>query len=169
VRLRRHDDDLEGSFRAAFPLLWPAAQRVAFRLLADRHQADDIAAEALARAFSRWERVSSLPYRDAWVMRVVTNLALDAIRRRPPNPMPATALSIEDAIAVRLALGHALRQLPARQRDVVVLRYLADLSEPDVAAALGISAGSVRTHMQRGLTALRRLLGDDNSEVANAN
>ena len=151
----------EENFRAAFVELWPAARRVARRLVGDQTAADDIAAEALARTFARWDRVETLPHRDAWVLRVTTNLALDSLRRRQP-PVVATAVSHpEDQVAVRIALAAALQGLPARQREVVVLRYLGDLSEDDVASALGIGAGSVRTHMQRGLTTLRNRLGDD--------
>jgi RNA polymerase sigma factor (sigma-70 family) len=151
----------EESFRAAFLELWPAAQRVALRLLSNPTAADDVAAEALARTFARWDQVEQLPYRDAWVLRVTTNLALDLLRRRQPAVTAAEIDYLEDAAAIRLALAAALRQLPGRQREVVVLRYLADYSEHDVAAALGIAPGSVRTHMQRGLEALRRHLGDD--------
>jgi RNA polymerase sigma factor (sigma-70 family) len=64
-----------------------------------------------------------------------------------------------DAAVTRLALAQALRRLPRRQRDVVVLRYLADLSEADVAESLGVSAGSVKQHAHRAVNALRRALG----------
>jgi RNA polymerase sigma-70 factor, ECF subfamily len=151
----------EDSFRAAFVELWPAARRVARRMLANPAVADDVAAEAMARAFARWNRIEHLPYRDAWVMRVTTNLALDTLRRRPPPVTTAEPDYLEDAAAVRLALAAALRKLPGRQREVVVLRYLADYTEDDVAATLGIAPGSVRTHMHRGLQTLRRQLGDD--------
>jgi len=151
----------EESFRAAFVELWPAARRVARRLLGDQAAADDVAAEALARVFARWDRLESLPHRNAWAMRVTANLALDSLRRRRPSVAPAAAAHPQDALAVRLALVAALRELPSRQREVVVLRYLADYSEQDVANALGIAPGSVRTHMQRGLESLRRHLGDD--------
>jgi RNA polymerase sigma factor (sigma-70 family) len=52
-----------------------------------------------------------------------------------------------------------LRRLPARQREVVVLRYVADVSEEDVASSLGISAGAVKAHASRGLARLRQLIG----------
>ena len=60
----------------------------------------------------------------------------------------------------RLDLQRALRDLPKRQRDVVVLRYVADQPEDAVAAALGVSVGTVKTHASRGLAALRARLGD---------
>ena len=122
------DDD----FEAAFDALFASARRIAVRLVGDGPEADDVAAEALARAYARWSKVADLDYRDAWVMRVT---------------------------ATRLALGEALRRLPRRQRDVVVLRYLADLSEADVAKSLGVSAGSVKQHAHRAVDALRRTLG----------
>ena len=55
----------------------------------------------------------------------------------------------------------ALRQLPVRQREALVLRYYADLSEAEIAAAMGVSTGSVKTHAHRGLAALAKLLGED--------
>jgi RNA polymerase sigma factor (sigma-70 family) len=94
-------------------------------------------------------------------MRVTANVALDVLRRSR-RPLPA-AVVVEvdpaDAAVTRLALAHALRRLPRRQRDVVVLRYLADLSEADVAESLGVSAGSVKQHARRAIDALRRTLG----------
>ena len=151
----------EESFRAAFVDLWPQARQVARRLVGNQAVADELAAEALARAFARWDHVSSLAHRDAWVLRVTANLALDVVRRRQPRVLLTGPVYPEDAVAVRLALAAALRKLPERQREVVVLRYLGDFSERDVADALGISPGSVRTHMQRGIEALRRVIGDD--------
>lgn len=137
------------------------AYRVVFRLLGDASAAEDCAAEALARAFARWSHVKSLTYRDAWVLRVATNLAIDIARRRAPALEPPGHIDIEDMTATRLALAAALRALPDRQRHAVVLRYLNDYSEAQVAEALGISAGTVKTHLKRGLEALRGRLGDD--------
>lgn len=62
---------------------------------------------------------------------------------------------------LRIVLSDALARLPRRQREVVALRYLADLSEAQVAASLGISTGSVKTHLHRGLISLRGRLAVD--------
>jgi RNA polymerase sigma factor (sigma-70 family) len=63
-----------------------------------------------------------------------------------------------------LALVAALHKLPRRQRDAVVLRYVTGLSEAETATSLGVSVNTVRTHVNRGLAALRRRLGDDFNE-----
>lgn len=147
-------------FVAAFDELYPPAVRLAARILGDQPSAEDVAAEALSRAYARWSKVANLPYRDAWVLRVAGNLAIDAVRRRRPRHAPPLAAQFEDASALRLALAAALAQLPSRQREAVVLRYLGGYSEAEVSAALGISPNSVKTHLQRGLTALRFRLGD---------
>jgi RNA polymerase sigma factor (sigma-70 family) len=92
---------------------------------------------------------------------VTANVALDTLRRARRAPVPisnSTRDAAEDS-ATRVALAEALRRLPRRQRDVVVLRYLADLSEADVAESLGVSAGTVKQHAHRALDALRRALG----------
>ena len=74
-------------------------------------------------------------------------------------------IDLEDTTTLRLALAEALRKLPRRQREAVALRFLSDLSEADTAEALGISAGSVKTHVHRGLATLRDELGDDRLEA----
>jgi RNA polymerase sigma-70 factor (sigma-E family) len=153
--------DEEESFRTAFVDLFPIAQRVARRLLGNDMAAEDAAAEALARAFSRWSTVRDLPYRDAWVLRVVTNIAIDVVRRHPAVTFVPGNVDTEDATATRVALVAALRALPVRQREAVVLRYLNDCTEAQVAAALGISVGTVKTHLKRGLASMRGRLGDE--------
>jgi RNA polymerase sigma-70 factor (sigma-E family) len=153
------------SFEAAFDELFPRAQRLAQRILGDWSVAEEVAAEALARTCLRWAKLRDAPWRDGWTLRVATNLALDAARRKRPNLQPADPLDPEEAATLRLALTEALRHLPRRQREVVALRFLSDLSEADVAAALGISAGSVKTHTSRGLAALRSELGDEIEEA----
>lgn len=167
--MREADD-----FEAAFDELFPRAFRLARRIVGDPMVAEDIAAEALARAYARWPKVSQLPWRDGWVLRVAANLSLDLVRRRPAPFAPqwrsgtqpaAAAASEEDATVLRLALGAALHALPRRQRQAITLRYLAGLTEGEVGEALGISAGSVKTHVHRGLAALRRRLGTDAEEV----
>jgi RNA polymerase sigma-70 factor (ECF subfamily) len=161
------DDSLGlGTFEGSFDDLFARAYRLTFRVVGHAETAEDIAAEALARAFAHWPRISGLAHRDAWVLRVATNLALDALRRKVPGP-PVLGASGEpdETVVLRLALGAARRSLPRRQRQAVALRYLADLSADEVAEALRISPGSVKTHVHRGLDALRSRLGSSFSEV----
>jgi RNA polymerase sigma-70 factor (sigma-E family) len=149
-----------GSFDEAFAGLYRSAYRVAFRLLGDRTEAEDVAQEALARTFVRWRTVE--PYAAAWACRVASNLSVDRTRRRARlsgDAAPDRAAADGHA-EDRVDLQRALRTLPRRQRDVVVLRYLADQPEDAVAAALGVSVGSVKTHASRGLAALRARLGN---------
>jgi RNA polymerase sigma-70 factor (sigma-E family) len=148
-------------FEVAFDHLFARAYRHARRLVGDPTLAEDLAAEALARTYRHWRRVSAYDHLDAWVLRVVTNLAIDAQASRGARAVDATPPSPEDGVVLRLALAQALRALPARQRDAVVLRYLVDMTEADVAATLGIAPGTVKSHLHRAIERLRRALGSD--------
>ncbi|HEV2891802.1 MAG TPA: sigma-70 family RNA polymerase sigma factor [Frankiaceae bacterium] len=147
-------------FDERFPLLYAAAAGTAWRILGDREDAADVAQEAVARAVARWSRVGEDPV--AWTVTVATRLALDGLRRRRRDARRFAELSggFAEAAGERgsdaaLDLRRALRALPRRQREVVVLRYLADLTEADVAAVLGISQGAVKSAASRGAAALR--------------
>ena len=146
-------------FETAFGELASVAYRVGYRLLGDRPAAEDVAQEALARALVDWRRVRD--HATPWVVRVATNLALDRLRARGRvESGPAREHAVDDATSsavLRVTLARQLASLPRRQRDVVALRYLADLSEADVAQVLGVSTGSVKRHAHRGLAALRAL------------
>jgi RNA polymerase sigma-70 factor (sigma-E family) len=146
-------------FEADFDQMLGRAYRHALRLVGNRALAEDLAAEALARTYARWRRVRSLDYRDAWILRVVTNLAIDSYAKRQVPLDDATPLELEDAAVLRVTLAQALRALPARQRDAVVLRYLVDMSEADTAEALGVAPGTVKSHLNRAVGHLRRALG----------
>jgi RNA polymerase sigma-70 factor (ECF subfamily) len=153
------------SFEEAFDGLHACALGAARRIV-DRHTAEDLAAETMARVYARWRTLRDASYQEAWAVRVATNLALNVVRRgRPPTPDPRPALSTEDVVVLRADLVDAVRALPRRQREVVALSYLADLPEADIAAALGISTGSVKTHLHRGLAALRTSIGPDTEEL----
>jgi RNA polymerase sigma factor (sigma-70 family) len=156
------DDDFEAAYRELFN----RAAGVAYRLLGDAGAAEDVAAEALARAYAHWPRIRTLPYRDGWVLRVASNLAIDVSRRRVPTPRPQDPLDATEATTLRLALVGALMTLPRRQRQAVVLRYLSGMREDEVAVALGVSAGTASTHLRRGLDGMRNRLGSDFREDA---
>jgi RNA polymerase sigma-70 factor (sigma-E family) len=149
------------SFDEAFADLYRASYKVAFRLLGDRTEAEDVAQEALARAYVRWRTVE--PYATPWVCRVATNIAIDRSRRTKRlsgTDVPDRAGRADPHAEDRIDLQRALRALPKRQREAVTLRYLADQPEEAVAEVLGVSVGSVKTHASRGLAALRARLGD---------
>ena len=165
---------LPDGFAEAFDELYPRAFKLARRLVGDTDVAEDIAAEALARTYLHWSRVATLDYREGWVLRVAANLAIDRARRRPelvavPSvssvPAAGTGPDAEELVVLRVALVAALGSLPRRQRQTVALRYLGDLTDGQVAVALGISVGSVKTHIHRGLGALRGRLGPGLEEV----
>lgn len=155
--------DAPAGFAEAFDGLFRRAFVVGRRILGDPASAEDVAAEALARAYVHWRKIGQQTWVEGWVVRVATNLALDVARKRMRMTDAAMVEgSLEDDdVAVRLALVAALAALPKRQREVVALRHLGGLSEAETAAALKVSAGSVKTHLHRGVAALRVRLGDE--------
>ncbi|MCU1352050.1 MAG: putative polymerase subfamily sigma factor [Acidimicrobiales bacterium] len=150
-------------FDDAFDELAGLAYRVAFRILGRRADAEDVAQEAVARVYVRWGSVHG--HAEAWVVRVATNLALDVHRRdrrerRPPDRAAAVSAGAAAVAGAgptvdRLDLIRLLESLPRRQREVLVLRFVADLPERETAALLGCSVGTVKTHAHRALAALR--------------
>jgi RNA polymerase sigma-70 factor (ECF subfamily) len=142
--------------------LYECAFSVARRLLGDSHEAADCAQEATARALSRWPRISS--YAQPWVVRVSSNLAIGILRKRsrlvvglPDLGIPALS-GLLDGAASRLDVRAGLMALPLRQRQVLVMRYIGDLTEEETARALSVSIASVKTHHRRGIDRLRRML-----------
>ena len=154
------------TFDERAPVLAPLAYRVCFRILGDRQEAQDLTQEALARAYARWPRVAH--FDEAWVTRVATNLALGEARKRsrPRHAVETVGPAPLDAVVTQRAeLVEVLAGLSKRQREVVALRYLADLPEAQVAAALGCSIGTVKQHASRGLAALRLALDVPDGDV----
>jgi RNA polymerase sigma factor (sigma-70 family) len=148
-------------FEEAFEDLYLRAYGVAFQLLGRRSESEDVAQETLARAFVHWRKVRG--YAEAWVVKVAGNLAIDSWRRTSrvdrADATNRTDTSSPGPSGQRVDLHRALATLSRRQRDVIVLRFLADLPEADVARALGCSVGSVKQHASRGLATLRTTMG----------
>ena len=156
--------DRNGGFDDFFQACLPRARGVAGRILTTPSDVDDAVAEAFARALASWRKVGPLPYRDAWLLRVTANVAVDMTRRRRPplgDAYDSRTEAIEQTSSVldRIALAAALGALAPKQRDVVALHYLAGLSIEQVADALHVSVNTVKTHNARALEALRVRLG----------
>ncbi|WAL63834.1 SigE family RNA polymerase sigma factor [Amycolatopsis cynarae] len=141
---------------------------IAVLLVGDRGHAEDLLQTALLRASLRWRAAREQP--DAYVRRVLVNLARDRWRRSrrrvaeqsldDTTPGPADRRDPADLVADRTAIRQALAGLPRRQREVVVLRFFADLSVADTAETLGTSEGTVKAHTNRALARLRQELGE---------
>lgn len=153
------EPDEPAAFEAEFDRLFGRAFSVARRLTGNVAVAEDLAAEALARTYARWGRVRTMEYREAWVARIATNLAIDAARKKKVDLEAAVTADPSDNTVLRIALVEALARLPKRQREAVALRYLCDLSVDDVASSLGVSSGTVKTSVHRALEKLRNDLG----------
>ena len=140
----RHD---RSRFEESFEELYARAYGVAYQLLGRRSEAEDVAQETLARAFVRWPTIRS--YAEAWVVRVAGNLAIDGWRRSNKIDGPVERSNTASTTTPGPDPGNvstctAPWRLSRRQREVLVLRFLADLPEADVAKALGCSVGSVK-------------------------
>lgn len=126
----------------------------------DTQDAEDCTAEAFARAYGRWDEVGVCRSPAAWVVRTAVNLHIDRYRRHRTTLRLLPALAQDEvaptaAAAIDPDLLAALLALPERQRQVVALRVLLGMSGQETADELGISAGSVGTHLHRALAALR--------------
>lgn len=148
--------------------------RLANLLLGDQGRSEEVVQDAFVKLQLRWGGLRRLDRAPAYLRSAVLNGARSTLRhgkvvfrhaeRRTvapdvPSPEAGAMAAVEHDRVVA-----ALRQLPARQREALALRYYLDLSERDMAAAMGVSAGSVKTHLSRGLASLAQLLGEDAEE-----
>ncbi len=150
---------------------WRQLVRLAVLLVRDVGTAEEVVQDAFVAVHGRWSRIrtpeSALPYlrqavvnrsRSVLRHRMVVDRHLRAEAGLPAAPAPDAAGQVLDS-ARRDAVLDGMRQLPQRQREVMALRYYADLSEGEIATTLGISRGAVKSHASRGAASLRALLG----------
>jgi RNA polymerase sigma-70 factor (ECF subfamily) len=137
--------------------------RTAYLIVGDWEVAREIAQDAFVQALRNWPKVQQLESPGGWARRVAIR---DAVRSRardtrgrtlPVSAGPASA----DTAALTLDVRTALLTLPPRQRAVIALYYLDDLPVGEIAALLGCSNGTVKTHLARGRHALAELLGEE--------
>lgn len=142
--------------------------RLAALLLDDVGASEEVVQDAFVQLQLRWRRLADPDRAPAYLRSSVLNGARSRLRHRQVGarhlqPVPAPAPSAEAGALATDAHDHmmsALARLPARQREALVLRFYLELSEAEMAAAMGISAGSVKTHVHRGLAALNTYLGE---------
>lgn len=127
----------------------------------DRDTAQELVAEAFARAWASWREVSRHPAPEAWVVRTALNVSVSRWRRRRREVAVADPGMVADVAATDGAgpvdprLIAAIMRLPARQRQVVALRLFMDLDTGRTAEVLKIAPGTVRAHLGRAMAALR--------------
>lgn len=137
---------------------------LAYQLTGRRDVAEDLVQEGMLRAYREWGRISSYDRVDLWLRRAVVNLATSRWRRQRTAARSLFRLArpaeVPAASAEAMEVWRQVRRLPRRQAEVIALYYGCDLSVDDVAASLGCSPGTVRTHLVRARTALAGLLED---------
>ena len=165
------DEASERSFERFVAAEGTALLRFAYLLTGGRDTAEDLLQSALERCYRHWRRVERAERPDRYVRRAVANAAIDRWRRRRVTELPLAAAAepvaadATEALLARDELLRALRLLSPRQRVVVVLRYVEDLSEADTAALLDCSVGSVKAHASRGLARLRAALTEPATDL----
>jgi RNA polymerase sigma-70 factor (sigma-E family) len=167
--------------RQAAPAAWDAAEivteiytghynslvRLALLLVRDVQTAEEVVQDAFESMHKAWRRLRDQDKALAYVRQTVVNKSRSELRHRKvvdmhqPKPAPDEPSAEHAALLLfeRSAVIAALSGLPARQREAVVLRYYADLSEADIAQAMGISKGAVKSHTARAMAALKSVLG----------
>jgi RNA polymerase sigma-70 factor (sigma-E family) len=149
---------------------WRQLVRLAVLLVHDVGAAEEIVQDAFVAVHPRWKKLRSPELGLAYLRQAVVNRSRSHLRHRhvverhlagvaEPDTAPSADAGV-NATARRAAVLEALRDLPERQREVIALRYYLDLSEAEIADALGISRGAVKSHASRGSATLRTALAD---------
>lgn len=158
-------ESFEQFYRREFPALAALA-----RAVTGSSAADDLAQEVMIVVLRRWTRVSRLDEPRVWARRVCLNLSRSLVRRRVVEARALRTLGGRrdeppplDSSSEQFWL--AVRSLPRRQAQAAALRYVLDLDVAEIAASMGCSPGSAKTHLARARVGLQRQLLTDDPEV----
>lgn len=152
---------------------WRQLVRLSVLLVHDTATAEEVVQDAFVAVHARWGRLREPDLALAYLRQTVVNRSRSALRHRSvvarhlarassPDDAPAADVTALDRDR-RSAVLDAMRALPRRQREVLALRYYLDLSEAEIADALGITRGSVKSHASRGAATLRTILREEPS------
>ena len=158
--------DADEALTALYSAHYRHLVRLATFLLHDQAAAEEVVQDAFVAMHSAWRRLRDPDKAEAYLRQSVVNRSRSGLRHRKveakyaPKPSPDAPSAEYGAMGLldRRSVIDALRLLPQRQREVLVLRYYGDLSEAQIAEALGISQGAVKSHASRGMAALRTSL-----------
>jgi RNA polymerase sigma factor (sigma-70 family) len=157
------------SFEELYQQLWWPMVRLAYGLVDERAAAEDVVQDAFAALYRQWQTLRDRAAAIAYLRVSVVNAARSVLRRRGTARRHLHRLISDSESAadqpILLATEHAMVReafagLPQRQREVLTLRYVAELDDVAIAAATGLSLGGVRAASSRGLATLRRRLGE---------
>ncbi len=143
---------------------WASLYRLAYLLAASPTGAEDLLQTTLEKAYVNWPRISKMGFPEAYVRRMLANTLVSSRRRawigeQPWDKLPETVgASAEVPVLDRSLIWPLVCALPDRQRAVIVLRYYEDLSEAQIAEALGCALGTVKSQSSAAIGALRRAL-----------
>ncbi|MFN8096853.1 MAG: SigE family RNA polymerase sigma factor [Dermatophilaceae bacterium] len=164
--------DRDAEFTAFVGARSTALLRTAYLLTGTLPDAEDLLQTALAKVYLSWGRVRDRGALDAYARTVITRTHVSVWRRasvrreRPVAEVPERHTDDDlEAVADRDLVWRGLASLGPRQRAVVVLRYYEDLTEPEIAAVLGCSVGTVKSQLHRGLARLRERIPHSDSSV----
>ena len=160
------DWDAGRALAELYAVHYQALVRLAALLVRDTATAEEVVQDSFVAMHASWRRLRDSGKASSYLRRCVVNRSRSVLRhqmvteRNMLQPPPEVPSAEQGAMALleRSAVVAALHGLPARQREALVLRYYADLSEADIAKAMGISRGAVKSHTARGMSALRTVL-----------
>jgi len=164
LRTRAVPDTGAATYEEYVGARWTALYRTAYLLTTNHADAEDLAQAALVKTYLSWSKVAAAASPDAYVRRILTNEFLSS--RRPLRVTREQLVDQPPEVGIgtpetheRLALWPHISALPPKQRAVIVLRYYEDLSEQQIADALGCSPGTVKSNASAALRSLRARIG----------
>lgn len=162
-----HDTDARQAVTALYQGHAVGLVRLAVIMLGDRPAAEDVVQEAFCGLYRRWGSLSDPANALSYVRSSVLNGCRTVLRRAKRSRHPFAEPDVPSAEAYALigedhrAVLAALRRLPPRQREALVLRFYLDLAEPQIALEMGVSRGTVKSTTARALAAIGRMLQED--------
>ena len=156
--------NVDADFAEFVEARWGSLYRLAYLLAGSPAAAEDLLQTSLEKAYVNWSRIGEMDYAEAYVRRILANTLVSGRRRAWTREHASDRLpdlagdTIELPVLDRSLLWPLVCALPARQRAVIVLRYYEDLSEAQIADALGCATGTVKSQSSAAIAALRRAL-----------